>query len=358
MRQISIIFLLLFSLKAISQSKVSEIKSVAPNIYLVWLDQYENKSLIAEFDKFVVLIEFPQNDSVAKDLITKTTEMFPKKPIKYVLHSHHHPHSISTFDPFLKLTKASLITTKYNFEEVKNKTKDTTALNQRAIIYDSTYKIKDKKNEIDLYEMLQSKYLVPTKEYNIFYFPKQQLLVSGCLFNKPISYYEVVNARKPALKKFISENKLSVKTLIPTNTSRANGFVDVCSIEMLDTALVKGINPSQFCDNFQSKSIEYLESKTDSLVNEFKKIPRSFDYLVCANTLRSIRKDYNRAIIVFKILSNLYPKEIETYFYIAECYESKGAKVEAVAFYNKFLSLTTSEDDKKETKEKIEKLSK
>jgi tetratricopeptide (TPR) repeat protein len=205
---------------------------------------------------------------------------------------------------------------------------------------------------------MQSKYSVPTKEYNIFYFPNQYLLVSGCLFNKPITYYEVVNSRKPALKKFIMDNKLAVKTLIPTNISKANGFVDVCSMEMLDSALVKGINPNQFFDNFQSKSIEYLESKTDSLTTEFKKIPRSFDYLVCANGLRSIKKDYNRAMIVFKVLATIYPKEVDVYFYIAECYESKGAKIEALAFYNKFLSETTNEEDKKETREKIEKLMK
>lgn len=358
MRKITTTFLLLFSLKGISQSKVSEIKSVAPNIYVVWLDQYENKSLIAEFDKFVVLIEFPQNDSVAKDIISKTTNMFPKKPLKFVMHSHHHPHSISTFDPFLQLTKASLITTKYNFEEVKNKTKDTMALKQRTIVYDSTYTIKDNKNEIHLYEMLQANYSVPTKEYNIFYFPNQQLLVSGCLFNKPISYYEIVNARKPALKKFITDYKLAVKTLIPTNTSRANGFVDVCSIEMLDTALIKGINPYQFMDNFQLKNIEYLESKMDSLETEFRKIPRSYDYNVLANGLRSIRKDFNRAIIIYKVLLRIYPNEKELFYFIGECYEGKEAKIEAVAFYTKFLNFATTEEDKKEIKEKINKLSK
>jgi hypothetical protein len=358
MRKVFTFSLLLFSLNAIAQSKVTEVRPLAPNIYGVWLDQYENKSVIAEFDKFTVLIEFPQNDSVAKDLIAKCSEMFPKKPIKFVLHSHHHPHSISAFDPFLQLTKASLITTKYNFEQIKSKTKDTTALKQRTIIYDSTYTIKDKANEINLFEIFQSKYAVPTKEYNLFYFPKQQSVVSGCLFNKPISYYEVVNARKPALKKIITDNKLAVKQLIPTNTSRANGFVDVCTIEMLDSALVKGIDPYKFCDNFQSKSIEYLESKTDSLANEFRKIPRSFDYLVCANALRSLKKDYNRAIIVFKVLTTLYPKEVDFYFNIAECYESKGAKVEAIAFYEKFIGLTANEADKKEAKEKIENLSK
>jgi tetratricopeptide (TPR) repeat protein len=358
MRIILLLSLIIVFQNAIAQSKVSDVKLVAPNIYGFWLDQYENKAVVAEFEKFIVLVEFPQNDSVASDIIAKTAVMFPKKPIKFVLHSHHHGHSISSFDPFLKLTNASLLTTKFNANEIKNKTKDTLALKNRTILYDSIYRIKDKKNEMICYEILQSKYLVPTKEYNIFYFPKQQLVVSGCLFNKPLAYYEVVNARKPALKKFISDNKLSVKVFIPTNTSKANGFTDICTIEQLDEALIKGIQPYQFCDNFQTKSIEYLESKSDSLETEFRKIPRSFDYLVCGNTLRSIRKDYNRAIIVFKILNKIYPLEIDAYLSIAESYESKGSKIEAIGYYEKFISLTKSKEDAIEIKERIEKLRK
>ena len=345
-----------FSSIGFGQNKISDFKKVDENIYLVWYDQYENKSIIAEFDKYLVLVEFPQNDSVSIDIITKARELFPKKPIKFVLHSHHHPHSISSFDPFLKLTNATLVTTKYNLQEVKNITKDTITLFNRNIIYDSTYIIKDRINEVVCYNILQSNYTVPTKEYQVFYFPNQQMMISGCLFNKPKAYYEIVNARKPALKKFIADHDLTINTFIPTNTSRINGFEDICTTEMLDSTLVKGINPNQFMDNFQSKTFEYLESKMDSLELEFKRIPRSFDYNVLANGLRNIRKDYNRAIIIYKVLSRIYPNENELFYFIGECYESKEAKIEAIAYYMKYLEKVVDTIEIKEINEKVSKL--
>ena len=346
----------LFSSAAFAQSKISEVKKIDSNIFLIWFDQYENKSIIAEFDKYLILVEFPQNDSVSNDIIKKAKELFPKKPIKFVLHSHHHSHSISSFDPFLKLTNATLLTTKYNLQEIINVTKDSIALRKRNIIYDSTYVIKDKINEVVCYNILQSNYSVPTKEYQVFYFPNQQMMISGCLFNKPKAYYEIVNARKPAFKKFITEHYIKANTFIPTNTSRANGFEDICTAEMLDSALVKGINPNHFMDNFQLKNFEYLESKMDSLETEFRMIPRSFDYNVLANGLRNIRKDYNRAIIIYKVLSRIYPDENELFYFIGECNESKGAKIEAMAYYNKYLEKVIDVNEIKEVNEKIRKL--
>jgi tetratricopeptide (TPR) repeat protein len=226
----------------------------------------------------------------------------------------------------------------------------------RSITYDSTYVIKDKVNEIISYNIHQSSYSVPTKEYQVFYFPKQQMMISGCLFNKPKTYYEIVNARKPALKKIITDYHLTVEQFIPTNTSRANGFEDLCTAEMLDSALIKGIDPSQWMNNFQSKSIDYLESHKDSLEIEFRKIPRSFDYNVLANGLRNLRKDYSRAIIIYKVLLRIYPKENELYFFIGECFESKEDKIEAIAYYNKYLEKVIDENEINQVNEKISKM--
>ncbi len=84
--------------------------------------------------------------------------------------------------------------------------------------------------------------------------------------------------------------------------------------------------------------------------DEFSKIPRSFDYQVIGNTLKTIRRDYFRALLVFKVLTEIYPSEPESYFYLAECYEGLALKVEAVACYHKFLKLTKDQADIIETK--------
>lgn len=348
--------LLSSSATSFSQTKISELKKVEDHIYLLWYDQYENKSVLAEFNNYLVLVEFPNNDSCSNDVIKKAKELFPKKPIRYVMHSHHHSHSMSSFDPFLKSTNATLITTKYNLDELKKLTRDTVSLINRSITYDSSYVIEDKTNEVITYNILQSNYAVPTKEYQVFYFPKQQLMISGCLFNKPKTYYEIVNARKPALKKVITDQHLTIKKYIPTNTSRANGFEDICTAEMLDSALINGIDPYLWMNNFQSKSIDYLENHLDSLETEFRKIPSSFDYNVLANGLKNIRKDYNRAIVIYKVLLRIYPNENELYYFIGECYESKNAKLEAAAYFSKYLEKVTDVNEIKDVNEKLIKL--
>ena len=351
-----ICFWSIFSQALFAQSKISNIKKVDSNLYLIWYNQYENKSVLAEFNNYLVLVEFPNNDSVSTEMIRKTKELFPTKPIKFVMHSHHHAHSISSFDPFLQLTDAKLITTKYNLHEIMKLTKDTANLFKRSITYDSIYFIKDKMNEIISYNIHQTKYTVPTEEYQVSYFPNQRMMVSGCLFNKPKAYYEIVNARKNALNKIVKDNQLIVKSFVPTNTSSANGFEDICTSQMLDSGLIKGIDPYLWMNNFQSKSIEYLENSKDSLENDFSKIPRSFDYNVLANGLRNLRNDYSRAIIIYKVLLRIYPKENELYYFIGECYESKGDKIEAIAYYKKYLEKALDENEIKDINEKISKL--
>lgn len=331
-------------------------QTVAEGIHTLTSDAHANKAVIGEFDRFLVVIEFPQNDTLANAIIDEARARFPKKPIRYVLHSHHHLHSISGFDPFLRRTQAKLVTSPYNAAEVARLTRDTLALKQRLVVNDSVFTVKDRRNRLVAHVIPQSGYAVPTKEYNLVYFPRQELLISGCLFNKPLTYYEVVNARKPALKKIIADRRLAVRTLLPTNTCSANGFEDVCSVEMLDSTLVKGIKPDEFADALQGHSIEYLESRTDSLTDEMRNIPRSFDYMICGNTLKTLRKDYNRAMLVFKCLTKVYPKEADSYFFIGECYELKGYRLEAIAYYRRFLEITKDRDDIADVTQRIEKL--
>ncbi|MFY7786478.1 MAG: hypothetical protein ACOVQA_01275 [Thermoflexibacteraceae bacterium] len=342
-----------------SQSKISDYQQIDKNIYLLWFDAYNNKSIVGEFGNYLVLIEFPQNDTLSYQIIDFLKAKFPKKEIKYVTHSHHHNHSISSFNPFLEKTNAKLITTQFNFGELKKLTKDTLSLAKRSIIFDSMYHLKDKLNALTIYKVAQSaQYKVPTKEYLLAYFPHQALLVSGCLLNKPKTYYEVVNQRKVVLKKFLTATALQPKNFVPTNSSRANGFEDICTAEILDSALVKGIIPDELCDKLQSQKVEYLFAKTDSLAAEFKKRPISFDYLVCGNTFRQLRKDYFRALAIFKALTIVYPKEVESYYYAAECYEALGFRHEAQAYFELCLPLVKTEADINDVKERIKKLSK
>lgn len=355
-KRILMAFLSFCTLSSLSQPFVSEVRSIGDRLHLVWYDRYSNKSIVAEFRDFIVLIEFPQGDSLVDELITRLGRDFPGKPIRYVMHSHHHSHSISSFDPFHRRTQAKLVTTKYNLEHVKALTTDTARLLREAIVYSGTHTIQDRTNRLVAMQVRQSEYAVPTPEYNVFHFPMQSSMVTGCLFNKPTGYYEVVNQRKRALKDFMRDRGLNPASLIPTNTSRTNGFVDICTADMLDNTLTEGLDPDRFAERFKSMDVQYLFSKSDSLKASFSLIPRSYDHIVCANYLIA-GGEYLRAVSVLRPLTELYPTEAVIPGFIAQCYESMGMKTEAVAYYRRQRSLLTDTEELEEVDRKIAELS-
>ncbi len=343
---------------AFGQGKITEFKKIDRNTYLLWYDDYENKSVVAEFNSFLMLIEFPNNDSVSREVIQLLKVKFPSKPIKYVSHSHEHSHSSTTFDPFLAQTKAKLITTAHNYESIKSLTKDTADLKNRTILVDSTYLIKDNSNSVEIFILRQADYLTPTKEYIVFYLDKQHTLVSGCLYNKPISYHEIVTQRKNGIKKFITEHKrLNVEKLIPTNTTRKGNFEDICTMSMLDSTLIKGIKPETFVEKMQQKSIEYLYAKEDSLSEEYIKLSRSYDYIVCANYLLTYG-DYLRSIAMLKSLAKAFPKDAIIHYFTGYAYEMLNHPTEAIAYYQRYLQMLTDPDTIKEMEERIAQLKK
>ena len=354
MRRILLAFVLLYStLPANSQGFITEFRKSDDRLHLVWYDRCGNKSVVAEFGDFLAVIEFPQQDSLTNELITRLGSEFPRKPIRYVLHSHHHSHSISSFDPFLQRTKARLVTTRYNLGHIKDLTRDTSRLLNETIVYEGSYTIKDRTNELTVMEIRQSEYRVPALEYNVLYFPRQSAMVTGCLFNKPEQYYEVVNDRKTALKRFLIDKGFQPGRLVPTNTTRANGFLDICTGQMLDSTLLHGIDPYKFTERFQSRDVQYLLASKDSLKKEFSRIPRSYDHIVCANYLIA-QGEHMRAVAVLRPLAELYPKEAVIPFFIGQCYESMDMRAEAAAHYRRQVGLLTDESEKDEARKRIE----
>jgi tetratricopeptide (TPR) repeat protein len=320
----------------------TDFKEFNENLYLIWHHQYGNKTILAEFDDFLAVVEFPQNDTIVRSIINQATEQFPDKPIKYVFHSHHHLHSASGFDPFIEMTNAFLVTSSYNYEEIKALTKDKLKLEKSYIKNDSIYVLESQSNKLICYVMRQTQYKVPTKEYNLIYFPNQKAVVSGCLYQKPLKYHQVVNDRKLALKKFTTDNDIIAKYFIPTNSTNETGFEDICTIEMFDSTLIVGIKPKEVADYFQSKSLDYLEAKKDSLSKEIKKIPSYYDYYQCGKTLVK-RKEYYRALIIFELIPEIYSEfSHNVYLYSGDCYKSIGNVKKAKNYYEKYIECAIS----------------
>jgi hypothetical protein len=241
-----------------------------------------------------------------------------------------------------------IVTSPYNLKTIRKKTADTAALGQSVILIDSTFTLGDQVNELTAFLIHQSEdqYPVPTKEFMVTYFPKQQVLVSGCLYNKPLIGHEIINQRKPALRRFISENKLNVKYIIPTNTDSLSGFENICTLEMLDQTLKEGINPDSVSISLINLSLEYIESKRDSLVDYFEiHLPRSFDMQVLINCLYYDYYDLNRGIQIAKVAATLFPEDFIIYWMIGNGYRFKKDYIEAFAYYEKSVALADSQSN-------------
>ncbi len=196
--------------------------------------------------------------------------------------------------------------------------------------------IKDKSNEIQVFLLKQSNYKVPTSEYMLFYLPKQKTIISGCLYNKPLDYHEVINSRKTSLLQFITDRKMEISYIIPTNTCKKAGFEDICSFAMFQETFEKGLKPHEIADELQKIPLEKLETNIDSLAGAWKgKTTRSYDWLVCANTLKTTRKDSHRAIILFKTVLKMFPDDFLSYYYIGEIYYQKKYLFESLIYYEK-----------------------
>jgi hypothetical protein len=327
-----------------------------PGVHLVWYDDLNLKTVVAEFDRFLAVVEVPHDDATARSLLGLLREKFPDKPVRFALHTHHHDHSLGAVDGLLA-AGVTVVTTPWNLEQVKGLASDPAAFEKRALTIRDELTLADGTNELHAYVLPKEKYELPADEYVVVEFPLAKALVSGCLFNKPLTYYEVVNARKTSLDRFLSDSKLDVSWLVPTNSAKGSGFEDVCARSVLTETLQKGIRPEEVADRLQARSVEELRRDVGALAEEFRaKSPRSYDLLVCGNYVKLKRKDYERAAILFEVAARLFPSEADPLWYLGETWSLAGDKAKAREAWTKALGVATKDEDRQRIREALEKL--
>ena len=110
-----------------SQSEINKIKKINDGLYFMYFDSSNSKSTIVEFKEYLVMLEVPiidkgggatqlVDDIKGGEKVMRTLKNhFPDKPLKYIMHSHWHMHSISSITPFIN-EGVSIISTKMNFD--------------------------------------------------------------------------------------------------------------------------------------------------------------------------------------------------------------------------------------------------
>lgn len=322
---------LLFVLNiAFSQSKSPFNKtSFSKEISFIRTDTTQGtQSTIIEYSKFLVVIELPLiHDGANRS--TNLVEDIPKaekflaflqaeyhKPVKYVLSSHWHLHSLSGITPFFA-SGTKLVVAKSNWDySIKNGLLGPAQANPKQLIEISkdTTILADTQNPIQVLFLDESYTFKPTKDYLFFYLPKSKTLHASCMcamaqvdFKQRPEF--VYNDRVTDLDKAISSRHLPVEHLIKltaeydknSKTYRQPAFANTYFTEFKQhgTPMHAVVKKYSDCD------LSLLTSGQDSILNHL--VEKKISAQIINSTVYSCikHKEYQKAVAWARIL-NLY----------------------------------------------------
>jgi hypothetical protein len=183
-----------------SQGKKEFKKTVfSKEISFVQVDTtHGSQTTVIEYPKYLVVIELPminmgggkktdlsENIPKAERFLSFLKNEYKNKPVKYVLSSHWHLHSLSGITPFFK-DGATLVVAKSNWEySVKNGlfgTVDASIYGKQILqISEDTTILNDTKFPISVLFLDETYANKPTKDYLFFYMPKNKCIHASCM---------------------------------------------------------------------------------------------------------------------------------------------------------------------------------
>lgn len=193
------------------------------------------RSTVVEYPKFLVVIELPMHQDGA-NRATNLVEDIPKaqryldylqaeykKPVKYVLSTHWHLHSLSGITPFFE-HGATLVAARSNWDySLQNGLMDPAKAKKYqkfiSLVDRDTVMLSKTANPIQVWFLNEEYTFKPTKDYLFFYFPKDKSLYASCMCamnqvdfeERPTFLY---NDRVSDLDKAILERKAPVESLL------------------------------------------------------------------------------------------------------------------------------------------------
>jgi hypothetical protein len=350
-----LLIVFIFSNILLSQ-EYNAITKAGEGLYFMYFDSSAAKSTIVEFDDFIVLIEAPikNEGGGAKDLkdhteggkkILRTLKNhFPSKPLKYLMHSHWHPHSISSVNPFLK-NGVTVVTTESNYSVIKKftDTLNIPELSSKIKFVSDSLEISDGKTKLTAYRLLQSDYPnIPTKDYLYFYLHSHNIMHCACMYNKwegePVEGKEILTGREEDLHRFLTSKNLKPEYLIRYIVEK-NGVNDMQPHSGLEHVVNNGIRSADISRRLLETPQSKLDDSMDVVLKEIleSNIPGSVINTTVYSLLR--KKELQKANSFAKLQAMLNPSDPnswdtfgETYYFLgdlemAKHYEKQSKRV-------------------------------
>lgn len=342
---------LLSSAAFAAEEPPASLAEVADHLFTYTHHEHGNKSVVAEFASFLAVIESPGDEAAARAMLDGLADAFPDKPVRFLLRTHHHGHSLASIDPWLA-RDVTLITAPANIDRVKERSANPERFQASALRATEGLTIADGLNSLVLHVIDQDDYPVPTEQYTVIEFPAQGMLVSGCLYTKPLTYHGVVNDRKTSLHGFIADHLPGVRALINTSSCLAKGDEDVSSLATLNATLEQGLKPEEIADRLAAMSLEEIDAALPSLTAELAaRTERPYDLLVCANHLRREVKDLPRAEKLFRLCRDAFPADADAAYYLGMIRLEMGEDAAAEAAWTEALALAEDREARRDLEE-------
>ncbi len=343
MKRTLILIIALLPLLAKATVKITSIKKVADGLYLMYYDTTKEKhiitkSTIVEFKNFIVLIEMPiSNDGAGTVHLTdhsedgeivlqKLKEQFPNKPLKYVLSTHWHPHSISSVLPFIS-KGITFITTKNNYERISEYI-DSASYQKyhqyiRYVEADGVI-VKDKTNEITAYLLNKKDYPnIPTKDFVFYYLPRYKCMHSSCMYQRLGGYQvggkEMISSRVEDLYNLTHTKNVQPASYITTDTywDEPNGLILNDTIQKM---YATGVTMSSLANDILQLDIQTIALKSDSILKAImtKGVPSSILNSAVYTCLG--KKDLDKALALARLQALANPSNPNSWDTFGEVY--------------------------------------
>ncbi len=349
MKHVLLLLLLIFvqSFSAAAQTSPGSIKKVDDGLYLMYYDSTAEKSsvtksTIVEFADYIVLIEMPISNGGTgaarlvdhreggENVLETLKRFFPDKPLKYVMSSHWHAHSISSLLPFIS-QGITVVTTQNNFKRLGELIDSSLFRQYHQYIHfveNDSLLISDAFNSIVAYRFSKSEYpSTPTEDYLYFYLPKYNYLHCSCMFQRLkgrlVKSREMVSSRVEDLYKFMTVKQLAPQCFIGVDLywDEANGMTSLDTVQHL---MQHGITMSSLDNELRAISEETLVLNSDSIVTYLltNAIPTS---ILNRAVYASVEKgDVKKALALARIQALLSPTDPNSWDTLGEMYYFLG----------------------------------
>lgn len=324
----------------------SPLKPVADHLWTYTHVEEQSKSVVAEFGSFLAVIESPGDEAAARAMLADLAEAFPDKYVRFLLHTHHHGHSLAAIDPWLA-RDVTLITAPDNIDVVRDRSANPDRFERAVLRATEGLTIGDAVNSMTLHVIEKDDYPVPTDQYTVIEFPAQGVLVSGCLYTKPLTYHGVVNTRKTSLRDYMADHLTGVEWLVNTSSCEARGDEDVSSAATFRATLEQGLKPEEIADRLAGMSLAEIDAALPALSAELTaRTERPYDLLVCANHLRREAEDLPRAEKLFRLTAEAFPDDARSAYYLGMVRLEMGEDAGAEAAWARCLELSENAEDR------------